>query len=200
MYHSPKNFRILDELVRKHIHCCASHLVAHLAANPDSLIGSGYDYEDDLMAICQQPDYEGSCDSAGIILYTTTGGDTFAYHPDDVPSYVHEEGTSAFEQWLKSEEDGHMAMIVDPDDPDWEDIAQEFMVDIECYHDALEHWIVDDWFGDMLKVRGEMVGEILGICLWGRCCSGQSMAMDSVIYKIADSMGILEGGPNEWEA
>jgi len=46
---------------------------------------------------------------------------------------------------------------------------------------ALEHYIVNDWFGEKLSARGEMVGEVAGLTVWGRCTSGQPAYMDAVI-------------------
>jgi hypothetical protein len=52
------------------------------------------------------------------------------------------------------------------------------------YSEALEHWIVTDWFGDELKKRGEMVGEILNLTIWGRTTSGQAISMDYVVQDV----------------
>ena len=52
------------------------------------------------------------------------------------------------------------------------------------YVEALEHWIVEDWFADELKKRGEMVGEILNLTIWGRTTSGQAISLDYVVQAI----------------
>lgn len=52
------------------------------------------------------------------------------------------------------------------------------------YMEASEHWIVADWFADALKERGEMVGEILGLTIWGRVSAGQAISMDYVVQDI----------------
>ena len=52
------------------------------------------------------------------------------------------------------------------------------------YMEASEHWIVADWFADALKERGEMVGEILGLTIWGRVSCGQAISMDYVVQDI----------------
>ena len=52
------------------------------------------------------------------------------------------------------------------------------------YIEALEHWIVEDWFAHDLKKRGEMVGEVLGMTVWGRTTSGQAISLDYVVQDI----------------
>ncbi|RLC34851.1 MAG: hypothetical protein DRZ76_01730 [Candidatus Nealsonbacteria bacterium] len=50
---------------------------------------------------------------------------------------------------------------------------------------ALEHWIVSDYLADRLQEQGEMVANVLGMQVWGRTCTGQAIALDDVIRKIA---------------
>ena len=52
------------------------------------------------------------------------------------------------------------------------------------YIEALEHWIVEDWFAHDLNKRGEMVGEVLGMTVWGRTTSGQAISLDYVVQDI----------------
>lgn len=52
------------------------------------------------------------------------------------------------------------------------------------YIDALEHWAVSDWLARQLEQRGEMVGEIFGLNVWGRTTSGQAILIDTVIEDI----------------
>ena len=50
--------------------------------------------------------------------------------------------------------------------------------------EALEHWIVADWFAQDLKERGELVGDMLGMTVWGRQTSGQAISMDYVVQDV----------------
>lgn len=50
--------------------------------------------------------------------------------------------------------------------------------------EVFEHWIVDRWLADELKKRGETVGELFGLRIWGRATTGQFIAMDEVIRAI----------------
>ena len=52
--------------------------------------------------------------------------------------------------------------------------------------EAYEFWIVSDWLADKLSDRGELVTkDFLGLTIWGRTCTGQSITMDWVIQDIA---------------
>jgi len=64
--------------------------------------------------------------------------------------------------------------------------------------EVLEHWIVTSWFAHKLQEHGQVVGEVFDFYIWGRTCSGQSIAMDGIIRSIADSMEILHGQKNDW--
>lgn len=70
-----------------------------------------------------------------------------------------------------------------------DDHAQESPEDIEIEerdNGAFEHWIVSTWLYNRLEERGEIVGELFGFKIWGRTCSGQAIALDSVIQDIAE--------------
>lgn len=60
-----------------------------------------------------------------------------------------------------------------------------------------EWWIVSSWLCNKLKEKGEVVLEDENI--WGRCCTGQAILLDSVISDICEEMGILEGQEHEWK-
>lgn len=68
--------------------------------------------------------------------------------------------------------------------PDWEG-ACEIDELSPSYDEAYEHWIVGGWFAEKLKEHGEMVIEdFLGLTIWGRCTTGQSISMDHVVREI----------------
>ena len=72
-------------------------------------------------------------------------------------------------------------------------VAEEYY-----YLEPYEFWIVDSWFGDKLKEKGEIVADFLGFTIWGRCTSGQAILLDGVISRICEDLEILEGQENEW--
>lgn len=66
-----------------------------------------------------------------------------------------------------------LALTVRPD-PEYPDEPLE----------VFEHWIVDRWLAEELAERGETVGELFGLRIWGRATTGQFIAMDEVIQAI----------------
>lgn len=53
------------------------------------------------------------------------------------------------------------------------------------FNDAYEHWIVSDWLAAKLAEKNELIDrDVLGLTIWGRCCTGQSITMDHVIKEI----------------
>lgn len=65
---------------------------------------------------------------------------------------------------------------------------------IDAYErEIYEHWIVSDWLGRKLQERGERVGELDNLTVWGRATTGQSIALDHVMQEIAVSLQSREG-------
>jgi hypothetical protein len=67
------------------------------------------------------------------------------------------------------------------------DFCEEFRIDpdqIEVY----EHWIVSSWLQRKLAEKGHATGEVLGLTIWGRPTTGQSISMDSVMLEIANDL------------
>ena len=79
---------------------------------------------------------------------------------------------------------------------DHQKFCREFDIDTDGYEsDVYEHWIVSNWLASKLAERGEVTGEVCGMTLWGRCCTGQSISLDHAIQQIA-----AELWPEELEA
>lgn len=52
-----------------------------------------------------------------------------------------------------------------------------------------EHWAVSEWLAEKLEAAGERVDrDFAGLCVWGRTCTGQSIAQDGVIVGIHAAM------------
>lgn len=69
----------------------------------------------------------------------------------------------------------------------YKEIAEEHSLEPD-YREVFEHWIVSGWLGDKLKDQGEVVEEYLGLTIWGRCTTGQSISMDGVMCQIARNL------------
>ena len=74
---------------------------------------------------------------------------------------------------------------VDEFDDGWKEFCDQQGVDTDDYkREAYEHWIVTDWLADKLSARGHVTGGIMGLTIWGRPTTGQSISMDHVIQEI----------------
>jgi hypothetical protein len=113
-------------------------------------------YIDDLIAVQVQYDYQSAAEEEG---WTKEGVQGIYTHPDKKGE------KHIFESW--------------------EDLCHEF--DIEPHSNgAYEHWIVSNWLADKLEEKGEMIlRDFLGLTIWGRTCTGQSISLDRVITDIA---------------
>ena len=68
---------------------------------------------------------------------------------------------------------------------DWQEACESD--GIEPYpREVFEHWAVTDWFADQLLERGEKVDKDFGgLCVWARTTTGQAIAADYVLERIA---------------
>jgi DNA-binding Lrp family transcriptional regulator len=65
---------------------------------------------------------------------------------------------------------------------------QEMYSEVSQPPEAQEFWAVSDYLADELLKRGEAVSkDFWGLNVWGRCTSGQAIAMDAVIQEITDA-------------
>ena len=64
-------------------------------------------------------------------------------------------------------------------DEEYQWVGREFDLDPE-EREVYEHWIVSEWAARWLKEAGEVVGEVCGLTVWGRTCTGQAIALDGI--------------------
>ena len=175
-YNSTKNQRIKSKFVEREVIYCVSHLVSELARMPIPT-ESEY-YEEDIIDICQQPDYEAAveyADDLHVIYSNYLAGYVWVYRVDHSIS-------EPFDTELEA----------------YQDCVYENDLEYD-YIEAYEHWIVSDYLAKKLEERGEMVSyDLFGLTIWGRCTSGQSIMLDDVISRICEEMEILEGQKYEW--
>jgi hypothetical protein len=186
-----KNDRILSGLVAREVHLCVSGVVNYAAKYPETLHP---DDQDELWRVVERNDY-------------------------DTAAQEWIEGATAEELREACE-----ALELDPPGDGWDEASRDEaaheigatfadegnlgqaaeralcdLLDIEPHRmEALEFWAVSTWFAEELAKEGEATGEVLGLTVWGRTCSGQSIASDWVIERIARRMGILAGQQYEW--
>jgi DNA-directed RNA polymerase subunit RPC12/RpoP len=58
--------------------------------------------------------------------------------------------------------------------------------------EIFEWWAVSKWLGEKLKAKNEPILDYGCNTYWGRCTTGQAIAMDGVIANICTDLGILK--------
>lgn len=188
---SAKNQRIMAKLVDREVYYCVSHLISHFFSNPEAC---GEDYQDDLMNLGRCVDWEQTWEEASdyTLIQDSEGqwyivdSSLWENDKDDLANDI------AKDVWLNKYSEH---TVEDPTD------FHEICGYIECdpvEMEVLEHWIVSNWLYDQLSERGQSIGIIHEIDVWGRTTTGQSISQDGIIFEIARDMEILEGQKNEW--
>lgn len=179
-----RNQRICEALVRREVVYCVSSLVSHFAQNDSALDGSDYHRDDLMRDLLAQDDWEQpACD------------EIHGWDAEQCQEYLDERGVE-YSKRLGVKK--LVALALDAaDDQGWDEFCADKRLDPH-ENEAFEHWIVTGWFARKLGDHGEIVGELFGMDIWGRCTSGQSISVDGVIRSIANGMEILVGQKNEW--
>lgn len=162
-----------ERMVRNEVLCCVSSLVATLAN------GAFADHG---------PSYMHTGGTAGREL------DALAEQAFELASPVLDYESAAVEAGWSEENDGAdggQHVFRDKTDgqtwcaDSWEALCAEF--DIEPHEsEVYEHWAVSTWFAEKLAEKGEKVNtDFAGLNVWARQCSGQAIAADAVVLKIA---------------
>lgn len=173
-----------ERIVRDDVLLCVSYLIDSLAKSCDACSAIDVDY-DDLMAVCSQPDYESPADywleNASIDELCEMADEIGA---DYEPAETNDDGDEI--EGTGTDKPGLIASIQSEIDYA-EQVCSEARLDTD-YREAYEHWAVSGWLASKLAERGEMIGEICGITVWGRCTTGQSISIDGVILQIANDI------------
>ena len=110
---------------------------------------------------------------------------------EDLIRDIEEDYKEELKEWEKGEEKN----IDELDEDELRGLAYDLNINIDDYEEPLEiyeYWIVNDWLGDKLKAYGEVVNDFLGFTIWGRCCTGQAILLDSVISHICNDLKLLK--------
>lgn len=158
-----------EHLVSREVYYCVSSLVSSLQSE-DACQALGIDLED-VYAVCVQDDYKTP------VTDYLQGADSETVA--DVAEYMNVEPDPELPDLCT-------ALIAHLEDTDgWREVADYCRLDPETV-EAYEHWIVSGWMAGQLEDIGEMVSrDLLGLTIWGRRTTGQSMSMDHVILTIA---------------
>lgn len=95
---------------------------------------------------------------------------------------------SPLETWLGEVDDrrSRLESAIQETIGDWAEFCRDNDIDSDAFHrEIYEHWLVSDWLARQLEAKGEIIGRLFNLSIWGRCTTGQSIRMDSVIQQIA---------------
>jgi len=161
-----------EDLVRREVHYCVSHLVSTLA-------NGCYAVDWPSPAKAGVHDLRETCEQAQVL----------AAPVDDWKEAAEQAGWSRRADGLFVHDEWKVLINGRPEpDPrgyaDWQALCWD--KDIEPYQwEVFEHWIVSDWLADKLEAHGEKVDrDFAGLTVWARTATGQAIAMDSVIERI----------------
>jgi hypothetical protein len=199
------------EMVGREIIYCVSQVVDNLStlmqsADRNTLNTIGYDWEDDILPLLESTDYEEAArnhiddmerDALLEALDNACIEDGRNQHQiAEAASRYAMENDLAIEDWgawwedFMGVPDEQLRILLLDDlvngaDDSWEEFCQQYDVDTDDHkREVYEHWLVSDWLGNKLRGKGETVGELMGMTIWGRCTTGQSISMDYVIGQI----------------
>ncbi len=74
--------------------------------------------------------------------------------------------------------------VIDQESGANEWVCSEFNLEPD-FQETFEFWLVTDYLARLLKDKGAVVEEVLGLTVWGRGCSGQAICMDAITQDIA---------------
>ena len=171
-----------ERIVRQEVNCCLSSLVATLAP----CIG-------DVMVPRRQPQ-----GSTGQSLYALVEQAAELSAPiDDYEEAAIQAG------WRVEPPNGGARVFVARIEPDvelvassanpddacgWEDLCRKEGIE-PCPREVYEHWALSQWLGEKLAAHGERVDfDFAGLVVWARTTSGQGIAQDGVIQRIAEEL------------
>ena len=183
-HNSSKNQDIKSKFVSREVVYCVSSLIYELVNSEQ--------YLDDLYPVMSQNDYKEPT------TYFLNNEMTKAQGIDFIESMLDFNFTGNFDKATLNGLRGIIRRHLKAGDFDYEDFCEFFDLEPDI-NEALEHWIVSDFLAEKLEAKGEMIlDDFLGLTIWGRICSGQSILLDGVISEICEDMEILDGQAYSW--
>lgn len=188
-----------EQLVSQNVHYCVSSLISSIAQpggrDPSDICEAlGISYEDNLSPILEIIDYEEA--ARNHIINTMDRDDLRSYLTDNAVEFKDDEHEFDIDvdtvEHVDTNELRRLALEhVEAEYNGWEDFCRDQSIEPER-SEVCEHWIVDNWFAGKLEAKGHPIArDFLGMTIWGRPTTGQSISLDSVILEIArDCLGL----------
>ena len=100
---------------------------------------------------------------------------------------VHQEHHAKYTEWVVTGGDDDIMQSGYDTEREAIQAAYDHAGEDPDYVEALQHWLVSDYLADVLEEVGALVArDVLGFNVWGRTECGQSLTMDSDLYKVAE--------------
>lgn len=158
--------RDVETMQTRETYYCISYLISEMVGQEQ--------YMDELMEVCVSYDYE---EPGRYFIYSMSRESCVEYLENLCIQCEDSESVSDLREAVESNAS-----------EDWQDFCESENLE-EHIIEALEHWLVSDWFADKLESQGEMIlRDFQGLTIWGRTTSGQSIHMDSVICNIYNEL------------
>lgn len=214
MDNESKRQELASRLVEREVYYCVSSLVSTLSTLAQHC-GREADisWEDDILPLLESYDYEqagiDAINNCSDLAELETMADAVGYWSDAVEKTdwdectLYDEGDGeephemSFDDWFQmfkeTDSEGPILEVlrgyIEEQATDWEEFCRENDVEVrdsnEYRAEVYEHWIVSDWLAARLKEKGCITGELCGLTIYGRCCTGQSMSLDRNMQEIA---------------
>ncbi|SDU13786.1 hypothetical protein SAMN05444156_2184 [Verrucomicrobium sp. GAS474] len=195
--------RLARDLVASDVHGNVSSLIADLAKLPE-----GEHYDEALSLSMPQPDYVATVEEAGELedwedalelLNREASGffvDTAILGAERIAEARDEDKGRDADDIRRLEARRYVVDHCRENPDDAEKVCDELRLEL-VENEVYEHWVVSRWLKQRLAEKGEVVGELYGLSVWGRCCTGQSIALDCVFQDIAVELENVRGGRDQ---
>jgi len=171
--------KTVDDMVRAEVICCVSGLVSDLAKIlphvPGKILRETSFDDDELTDLMGQDDWEDPAE------WHVRHGLT----QEELTDLLTEKGYDELPDSAGACADLLLQHLKDADE--WQKFASDHNLDPH-YIEVYEHWVVSDWFAARLKEKGQVIGDLGNLTIWGRTTTGQMISMDWVVQQIHKEM------------
>ena len=200
----------VEQIVKNEVLCCVSCMVEELGKLAERATETP-DWYDDYMELCCSYDYEEAArdyvyglddlidleSAVGEVGCWSDAMDCTEYMNERLEfEYLHLESGEEFkdfDEWFEelSTDAAKKACFaihqyILENVSDYREFCYNCDIDASEYpREIFEYWAVSDWLGRKLRDKDETVVDLLGLTIFGRATTGQSMTVDSVFREIA---------------